>query len=96
MKRKQILFDLPVAVFRDGETYVAHCPAVDLSSYGDSEPEALRHFKEAWSLFLEECTSRGTLTDVLTSLGWTQVRTPHPHWKPPKVREVELKVPLPA
>jgi predicted RNase H-like HicB family nuclease len=42
-------------VYREDDVYVAECPAVGTSSYGDTIEEALANLKEATELYLEEC-----------------------------------------
>jgi len=40
--------------FKEGRIFVAHTPALDVSSCGGTKEKALRNFKEAVRLFLEE------------------------------------------
>ena len=54
----------------DGGQYVAYCPALELSSYGDTEVEAQEAFDEALASFTQDVTQRGTLTTLLAALGW--------------------------
>jgi predicted RNase H-like HicB family nuclease len=42
-------------VYREDDVYVAECPEVSTSSYGDTIEEALANLKEATELYLEEC-----------------------------------------
>ncbi len=42
-------------VYREDDVYVAECPEVGTSSYGDTIEEALANLKEATELYLEEC-----------------------------------------
>jgi predicted RNase H-like HicB family nuclease len=46
--------DLQSVVYRDGEHYVAQCLNVDVSSFGDSEAEALVNLREALELYFED------------------------------------------
>jgi predicted RNase H-like HicB family nuclease len=43
--------DLHSVVHREGEHYVAQCLGVDVSSFGDSEAEALVNLQEAVELY---------------------------------------------
>jgi len=39
---------------REGDSYVARCPKLDIASQGDTVPEARANMVEALMLFLEE------------------------------------------
>lgn len=64
---EKILSHLPSAsqLYEEDEQYVAVCPELSVSSFGDTPAEALASLKEAVVLFLEECQRLGTLTFVL-------------------------------
>ena len=47
-----IHFDM--IVFHEGDTYVAYCPELDVSSCGDTVDDARAHLRTAVRLFLEE------------------------------------------
>jgi predicted RNase H-like HicB family nuclease len=46
--------DLQSVVYREGEHYVAQCLNVDVSSFGDTEAEALANLQEALELYFED------------------------------------------
>jgi predicted RNase H-like HicB family nuclease len=46
--------DVQTVVFREGEHYVAQCLDVDVSSFGDSEDDALTNLREALELYFED------------------------------------------
>jgi predicted RNase H-like HicB family nuclease len=48
--------DLQNVVYREGEHYVAQCLNVDVSSFGDSESEALHNLQEALELYFEDAS----------------------------------------
>ena len=50
--------------------YVAYTPQLDLSSCGGAKDKALRNFKEAVRLFLEEAEKLGTLHQILEEAGY--------------------------
>lgn len=82
-------------IFREGEQYVAVCPELNVSSFGDTKGEALKSFQEAVSLFLEECQRLGTLKQVLEEAGFSHTSRPIHQWLPPKpigVEQVSLSV----
>lgn len=59
-------------VFREGDLYVAVCPDLDVSSFGESPEEAKRSLREALEAFVEECASMGTLEEVLEEAGFAR------------------------
>ena len=70
MSKTNIHFALPVSILREGDSYIAYTPALDLSTVGDSFEEAKKRFEEAVEIFFEEISEKGTLEDVLVELGW--------------------------
>jgi predicted RNase H-like HicB family nuclease len=54
-------------IFKEGHTFVAHAPELDVSSCGSSKEQACRNLKEAVRLFLEEAEKIGTLEQILGS-----------------------------
>ena len=60
----------------DSGHYVAYCPALELSSYGDTETEARDAFNEALTCFKQDVAQRGTLNQLLLALGWQRHATP--------------------
>ena len=46
--------DVQTVVFREGDHYVAQCLDVDVSSFGDSEDDALANLREALELYFED------------------------------------------
>lgn len=85
---------IPVIYFEEGEKVVAYSPALDLSTYGDTEEQARKRFAEAASLFLDELTKMGTLAEVLEEYGWHKDKRT---WSPPSYRScTEEPVQIPA
>jgi len=85
---------LPVIFIREDETIIAYTPALDLSTSGRTVEEAKQHFEEAVDIFFRECTERGTLEEVLLSLGWKKSTTRPRTWQPPEIIG-HLDVPIP-
>ena len=46
--------DFAVLIRKEGNTYVSLCPVTLVSSYGETEEEAIEHHKEAMELLLED------------------------------------------
>ena len=59
-----------VVVFKEGDSYAAYTPQLDLSSCGDTPTTARRMLGEAIELFLDEAENRGTLEDILKEGGY--------------------------
>ena len=59
-----------VEVFEEEGQYVALCPELNVSSFGNTVETAKRSLQEAVELFLEECESMGTLNEVLSEAGF--------------------------
>ena len=70
MKNVGIKFSLPLSVLKEGDSFIAYTPALDLSTAGDTFEEAQKNFVEAVNLFFEELLKMGTINEVLTGLGW--------------------------
>lgn len=84
---------VPVAILREGNRFIAHTSALDLSTSGRTFAEAKRRFVEATELFFEELDRMGTLHETLTGLGWRRVER---RWKPPVLvatEQSEVRVP---
>src|SRR5258708_19233853 len=64
--------DFSAQVRKGGDTYGSYAPEVDVSSCGDSVAQALSRLREAVSLFLEECSRKGTLDAILSESGFAK------------------------
>jgi predicted RNase H-like HicB family nuclease len=96
---KPELIKLKIAFYKEGEQFISYCPALDLSTAGDTFEEAKKNFEEAADIFFEETIKRGTLEDVLLECGWEKIKRPRLHWKPPARRfitEIEEEVSMPC
>lgn len=72
-----------VVLYKEQKAWIAYCPSLDLSSYGDSEKEAKEAFDEALEIFIEETTQRGTLEKFLLQHGWSLKQLPNLDYTPP-------------
>lgn len=82
MKKSSFQIGLPITIFKEGKSYVAYSPALDLSTSASTFEKAQSRFLDATKLFLEELVEMGTVDQVLTGLGWQKVKT---NWQPPVV-----------
>jgi predicted RNase H-like HicB family nuclease len=62
--------DFDVIVFREGDSHVAYCPELDISSCGRDVEEARANLKTAVRLFIEETEKAGALDQVLQEAGY--------------------------
>ena len=96
MKKVSLRASLPVIFLKEKRQFVAYTPALDLSTSGRSLKEAQKNFVEAAQIFLEECYKMGTLSKILTDLGWKKKKNA---WTPPVViarGSRELNIPIPV
>jgi len=80
--------DFDVIVFREGTTFVAHCPELYVSSCGGNLEEARENLKTAVRLFLEESEKMGTLEDILEESGFQQGADGN--WQYPQIVATEV------
>ena len=63
---------LEIKVFKEGDAYVALCPELNVSSFGNDLENAKESLREALEAFLEECEAMGTLQEVLEDVGFVK------------------------
>lgn len=59
-----------VHIFKEGTTFVAYVPELDLSSCGATAEEARRNIRDAVDGFLETSADMGTLSEILEDAGY--------------------------
>jgi predicted RNase H-like HicB family nuclease len=59
-------------VFKEGRTYVAYTPELDVSTCAASKEKAAKNLLEAVRLFLEEAAKMGTLEQILEEAGYVR------------------------
>lgn len=80
--KSRMQINVPVSYFKEDKSFVAYTPALDLSSAGKTLKEAEKNIAEAVSIFMEEIFVRGTVDEVLSSLGWKKISKTN-EWMPP-------------
>jgi len=65
-------FSFDTHIFKEGDTYVAYVPALDLSSCGATDEEARRNIRDAVRGFLATSAEMGTLAEILQEAGYEQ------------------------
>jgi predicted RNase H-like HicB family nuclease len=76
-------------LYQENDTVVSICPEFNVSSFGDTQEEAVASLHEAMMLFFEECQRMGTLETILEEAGYRRAnsRQRQPmvsRWLPPK------------
>jgi len=84
--KAQIPFDS--VIFKEGNTFVAYCRELDVSSCGDTIEEARQNLKTATRLFVEEARKMGTLDDILREAGYRRLRG-NGGWEAPELVALE-------
>lgn len=84
----KINLQLPLSIFREGKSFIAYTPALDLSTSGKSYEEVKKRFNEVVAIFFEELVKKGTLAEVLEGLGWQKVKK---QWAPPVLVSQEME-----
>jgi hypothetical protein len=84
-----ITVGVSVVIVQEEDQYIAFCPALQISSYGDDIKQAKKRFEKELEIFFEETSNRGTLEKYLLKLGWTLTQKPKPKYNPP----VNIKIP---
>ena len=81
-------------IFKEGRSFVAYTPELDVSSCGGTKERAVKNLKQAVELFLEEAGKMGTLNQILEEAGYLKRRNRLEAPKLVGTRQVVL--PLPA
>ena len=87
-EEKNVKVSIDVFIKKQGENFIAYCPALEVSSYGATRKEAKAMFEEALQIFIEETTAMGTFEKVLLELGWKLQLKPVAKFTPPSIREL--------
>ena len=67
---KEISVSVSVFLFKEGDTYIAYCPSLDLSGYDTTEDKARADFEYMLLEWLHEQVTNGTLQEDLSRQGW--------------------------
>jgi len=65
----QTMVTLRLEVEREEDLYVAHCPELDISSYGDTVEDAFDHLKDAIVLYLDTIEQNGERERIFRERG---------------------------
>ncbi len=59
-------------IFKEGDTYVAYVPELDVSSCGSTDEEARKNIRDALRGFFEVSMEMGTLDEILEEAGYVR------------------------
>src|SRR5713226_9099568 len=79
-------FSFDVHNFKEGETYVAYVPSLDVSSCGATDDEARRNIRDAVRGFLAASADMGTLDEILREAGYEREGE---NWRAPEFVSVD-------
>lgn len=83
-----------VLKFEDGY-FISTCPALDLSSQGETEEQAKVNLEDAIALFVESCMNRGSIFQVLQNAGFAPSLTAVPAGPSSSSNVFPMSVPIP-
>lgn len=79
----KINLTVDIIFVKEENYFVAYCPALELSAYGDTLEKAKTSFDEEIKIFLSETRSKGTLEKYLLKNGWRLQQLPKVNYEPP-------------
>lgn len=82
---REISLSIPIQIFPEDKFWIAYCPILEISGYGDSEEQAKESFEVSLKIFIDETVKKGTLEKILLDLGWSLSKFPKASYKPPKL-----------
>jgi predicted RNase H-like HicB family nuclease len=71
-----------VRILKEGTSFIAHVPELDVSSCGDTEVDARRNIRDAVKGFLQTAAEMGTLHEILEEAGY---RRENSRWREPEL-----------
>ena len=69
-KTEGVEINVSLFVFKEGDTYIAYCPSLDLSGYDLTEESACSDFDYMLADYLNDQLRNGTLRTDLAMHGW--------------------------
>ena len=89
-KKRDGSYNIKISVvqFKEDDTVIIYCPALDLSGYGASDDEAKRSFQTVLLEYIRYADNKGTLDADLKAHGWTRVKQKTPSMIPPTMTDL--------
>ena len=69
-QNRTVKVSLGMYIFKEGDAIIVYCPALDLSSYGDTEEQAKKAFEGVFESTFKYMLNKNTLKDDLINHGW--------------------------
>jgi len=69
-KGKSVKVSLGMYLFKEGESYILYCPALDLSAYGNTEDHAKNSFADVFEMTVKYMLNKNTMKEDLINHGW--------------------------
>jgi len=69
-KDKTVNVNLGMYLFKEEESYIVYCPALDLSAYGNSEEQAKKSFTDILAITIKYMLNKNTMKEDLIRHGW--------------------------
>jgi predicted RNase H-like HicB family nuclease len=66
-----MIITIPMVILKEGGTYIALYPSLDIATQGKTVKHAKHMFHELVTLFVEDNKKQGTLKEVLVEAGFT-------------------------
>jgi len=63
-------FKLGMYLFREGDSYIVYCPALDMSACGETEADAKAAFEDTIRISLAYMIDKNTIKQDLSQHGW--------------------------
>ncbi|MGI8893518.1 MAG: hypothetical protein ACR2GN_08655 [Bacteroidia bacterium] len=82
-KSNSIKVEIEIILFKEDDSWIAYCPSLELTSYGDTQSDARAAFDEEMKIFISETNRKGTLERYLLRNGWTLQQKPKPIYHQP-------------
>jgi len=93
--RKSFKAKLEVIIFKDPSgSFVGYAPSIDVSSYGDTQDEALNATREAIEIYFNYTRNKGTLEQDLKRMGWKKEIMKHSSLVAPDLDTISHDNPL--
>ena len=78
-----------VHIFKEGDSFVAYVPELDVSSCGATDDQARHNIRDAVQGFLESSAEMGTLDEILEESGYA---LDGEHWTAPEFISLDKMV----
>jgi len=89
-KKKDGSYSIKISVvqFKEDDTIIIYCPALDLSGYGVSDAEARMSFETVLLEYIRYADNKGTLDNDLRAHGWKRISSKSPSMIPPSMTDL--------